>query len=87
MTRGKIYATVRDKVEQIELKANSIDVYYVVIFWLSPINDAIEYRVGYFEDFTEAIMYQTKLIQTYKSAKYYVSTNISSADTDGGLLQ
>ena len=72
--------------KQVEEKAAKADLYYVICFWLSPIIDGIDHRQAYFDDFSEAISYQSRMIQQYKNRNYYIASNISSADTDGGLL-
>ena len=74
-------------VKETEFKAGLNDFYYVICFWKSPILEAIDYRRAYFDDISEAISYQTNLIQQYKNFKWFVSSNISSGDTDGGLLE
>ena len=71
---------------KVEERAQKADLYYVICFWMSPIIDAVDHRQAYFDDFSEAISYQSRMIQQYKSMKYYIASNLSSADTDGGLL-
>ena len=71
---------------EVEQKAAKADLYYVICFWMSPIIDAVDHRQAYFDDFSEAISFQTRMIQQYKTMKYYIASNISSGDTDGGLL-
>lgn len=73
-------------VERVETRAAKADLYYVICFWHSPIIDAIDHRQAYFDDFSEAISFETRMIQQYKNMQYYIASNISSGDTDGGLL-
>ena len=71
---------------QVSLKAEKADLYYVICFWISPITEGIEHRQAYFDEFSEAINYQTSMIKQYKNRKYFITSNLSSGNTDGGLL-
>ncbi len=65
------------------------DLYYVICFWKSPFTGRVEYRRGYFDDISEAIKYQEDLRALYRGRfmfKYFIASNLSSGDTDGGLL-
>lgn len=86
MTYEEKRKAMQDIVKQVEDKAAKADLYYVICFWMSPIIDAVDHRQAYFDDFSEAVSYQTRMIQQYKSMKYYIASNLSSGDTDGGLL-
>ena len=77
---------MKEFTHSVEEKAAKADLYYVICFWMSPIIDAIDHRQAYFDDFSEAVSYQTRMIQQYNNMKYYIASNISSGDTDGGLL-
>lgn len=72
-------------VKETEEKAK--DLYYVICFWMSPISNIVESRRGYFDDINEAIAYEYIMTHKYEnSVKYYIATNMSSGDSDGGLL-
>lgn len=86
MTYEEKRTFIREVNRQVEERASKADLYYVIVFWMSAIIDTIDHRQAYFDDFSEAISYQTRMIQQYKNMKYYVASNISSGDTDGGLL-
>ena len=77
---------IREKLRQIEEKANICNFFYCACFWMSNVTDQLEYRVGYFEDFCEAAMFEGYLKQEYRSFPYYVSSNMTSADTNKGLF-
>ena len=75
-------------VEETQNRANN-DLYYVVCFWASPFTGGVEYRRGYFDDISEAIKYQEDLKALYRDKfmfNYFIASNLSSGDTDGGLL-
>ena len=86
MTYTERRTFMRNITKQIEDRAAKADLYYVICFWMSPIIDAVDHRQAYFDDFSEAVSFQTKMIQQYKNMKYYIASNISSGDTDGGLI-
>ena len=86
MTYEEKRKAMKDIVKQVEDKAAKADLYYVICFWMSPIIEAVDHRQAYFDDFSEAVSFQTRMIQQYKNMKYYIASNISSGDTDGGLL-
>ena len=86
MTQEEKRAILKDVTRHIEERAAKADLYYVICFWMSPIIDSIDHRQAYFDDFSEAVMYQTRMVQQYKHMKYYIASNISSGDTDGGLI-
>lgn len=67
-------------------RASRADLYYVILFWLSPISETVEHRQGYFDDFTEASNYMFSMKEKYKDRKYFIASNTSSGDIDGGLL-
>ena len=77
---------MKDITKRVEERAAKADLYYVICFWMSPIIDAVDHRQAYFDDFSEAVSFQTRMIQQYRNMKYYIASNISSGDTDGGLL-
>ena len=75
--------------DETETTASRACLYYVICFWHSPITDNIEYRRGYFDDISEAIKYQEDLRALYRDKfmfNYFIASNLSSGDTDGGLL-
>ena len=86
MTYEEKRKEMKDIVKQVEDKAAKADLYYVICFWMSPIIDAVDHRQAYFDDFSEAFSYKTKMLREYKDMKYYVASNLSSGDIDGGLL-
>ena len=86
MTYEEKRSFMKECIKDVEEKAAKADLYYVICFWMSPIVDAIDNRQAYFDDFFEALSYQTRMIQQYKNMKYYVASNLSSGDIDGGLL-
>lgn len=86
MTYEEKRTAMKGIVKQVEDKAAKADLYYVICFWMSPIIEAVDHRKAYFDDFSEAVSYQTRMIQQYKNMKYYIASNLSSGDTDGGLL-
>ena len=75
--------------EETETTASRACLYYVICFWPSPFTGKVEYRRGYFDDISEAIKYQEDLRTLYRDKfmfKYFIASNLSSGDTDGGLL-
>ena len=86
MTYEEKRTFMKSVTNNVEEKAAKADLYYVICFWMSPIIDAVDHRQAYFDDFSEGVSYQTRMIQQYKNMKYYIASNISSGDTDGGLL-
>ena len=65
------------------------DLYYIICFWESPFTGGVEYRRGYFDDISEAIKYQEDLRALYRDKfmfNYFIASNLSSGDIDGGLL-
>ena len=86
MTYKEMRTSMKMITKHVEEKAAKADLYYVICFWMSPIIDAVDHRQAYFDDFSEAFSYETKLLREYKDMKYYVASNLSSGDIDGGLL-
>ena len=86
MTYEEKRKAMQDIVKQVEDKAAKADLYYVICFWMSPIIDTVDHRQAYFDDFSEAFSYKTNMLRQYKDTKYYVASNLSSGDIDGGLL-
>lgn len=75
--------------EETETTASRACLYYVICFWASPFTGHVEYRRGYFDDISEAIKYAEDLRALYRDKfmfKYFIASNLSSGDTDGGLL-
>ena len=60
--------------------------FFTVCFWLSPVSEQIEHRVGYFEDSMDAIMYSTMMSDCYKNMKYYIVSNALEKPIDGALF-
>ena len=86
MTYEEKRKAMQDIVKQVEDKAAKADLYYVICFWMSPIIEAVDHRQAYFDDFSEAFSYRTKILREYKDMKYYVASNLSYRDLVGGLL-
>ena len=86
MTREEKRKFMLQVKDETETTAGKADLYYVICFWMSPIIDSVDHRRAYFDDFSEAISFQTRMIQQYKNMKYFIASNLSSGDTDGGLL-
>ena len=75
--------------DETETTAGKADLYYVICFWASPFTGDVEYRRGYFDEINEAIKYWDYLKALYRDKfrfKYFITSNLSSGDSDGGLL-
>ena len=84
--KRKFMLQVKDETETIASRAC---LYYVICFWESPFTGAVEYRRGYFDDISEAIKYQEDIRTLYRERfmfNYFIASNLSSGDIDGGLL-
>ena len=75
--------------DETETTAGRSGLYYVICFWESPFTGGVEYRRGYFDDISEAVKYQEDLRALYRDKfmfNYFIASNLSSGDIDGGLL-
>lgn len=75
--------------DETETTAGKAGLYYVICFWASPFIEGVDYRRGYFDDISEAIKYQEDLRTLYRERfmfNYFIASNLSSGDIDGGLL-
>lgn len=72
---------------RVSSKALSTNLYYVVIFWVSPFN-TIEKRIGYFEDTAEAVSFAEMLKSKYDSLEMpYVIYSDCNTTIDGNLFK
>ena len=78
----------RDILETIRKKAIKSDLHYVVIYWMSPISNELNHRVGYFEDYTELHNFKNMLLDYYDNGKtsYYMTSDVTGIK-DGGLFE
>ena len=77
---------IKDETETIASRAC---LYYVICFWASPLTEGVDYRRGYFDDVSEGIKYREDLRALYRDKfmfNYFIASNLSSGDIDGGLL-
>lgn len=84
--KRKFMLQIKDETETTTGKAG---LYYVICFWASPFTGGVDYRRGYFDDISEAIKYQEDLKALYRDKfmfNYFIASNLTSGDTDGGLL-
>ena len=84
--------TSKDRKYFLEVSNHCADValknkfFFTVCFWMSPVSEQLEHRVGYFESSMEAIMYSTMLTECYKNMKYYIVSNALEQPVDGNLF-
>lgn len=74
--------------EDVETKADSAGLIYVLCMWESPFNKGrIEKRVGYFEDIGEAYHMKDYLIDRYRKYQFpfYITDSYGYVE-DGGLF-
>lgn len=72
--------------KEVSDRAQKAELYYVICFYMSPITEHVEHRQAYFDDFTEAHSFMFNMKEKYKARKFYIASNLSMGDIDGGLL-
>ena len=75
--------------DETETTASRACLYYVICFWASPFTGEVDYRRGYFDDVSEGLKYREDLRALYRDKfmfNYFIASNLSSGDIDGGLL-
>lgn len=82
-----IRTEARDILEAIRKKAIKADLHYVVIYWMGPISNELNHRVGYFEDVNELLNFKKMLLDYYDNGKfsYYMTSDVTGIK-DGGLF-
>ena len=78
----------RTILDNIRKKAIKADLQYIVIYWIRPISNELNHRVGYFEDVNELISFKKMLLDYYDNGKfsYYVTSDVTGIK-DGGLFE
>ena len=74
--------------DNIRKKAIKADLHYIVIYWIGPISNELNHRVGYFEDVNELVSFKNILLSYYDNGKfsYYMTSDVTGIK-DGGLFE
>lgn len=85
---SKYREEILNKLEETEEKAKQIDCWRSIIFFESPIEKHLEYRVIYAEHQHDAHQWAYDMHSKYYKLKipYYVFSTAYDANYDGGLL-
>ena len=78
----------RTILDNIRKKAIKADLHYIVIYWIGPISNELNHRVGYFEDVNELVSFKNILLNYYDNGKfsYYMTSDVTGIK-DGGLFE
>ena len=78
----------RTILDNIRKKAIKADLHYIVIYWIGPISNELNHRVGYFEDVNELVSFKKILLNYYDNGKfsYYMTSDVTGIK-DGGLFE